>query len=184
MDAQSKTQTFTLTDNSSGKEFELPVKGGTIGPRVIDVRRLYAETGCFTYDPGYTSTGSCESTITYIDGEQGTLLYRGYPIQELAKHCDYPEVCYHLLYGELPSQDQHSKFEHDITYHTMLHEQLNTFYRGFRRDSHPMAIMCGFVGALSAFYLDSTDINDPHARMVASYRLIAKVPTIAAMAFK
>ena len=184
MNSQSNKKTFTLTDNSSGEQIELPVMEGTIGPRVIDVRRLYAETGCFTYDPGYTSTGSCESRITYIDGEEGVLLYRGYPIQELATNCDYPEVCYLLLYGDLPTQKQQSKFEHDITYHTMLHEQLNTFYRGFRRDSHPMAIMCGVVGALSAFYHDSLDISDPRHRMVASYRMIAKIPTIAAQAYK
>ena len=184
MNSQSNKKTFTLTDNSSGEQIELPVMEGTVGPRVIDVRRLYAETGCFTYDPGYTSTGSCESRITYIDGEEGVLLYRGYPIQELATKCDYPEVCYLLLYGELPTQKQQSKFEHDITYHTMLHEQLNTFYRGFRRDSHPMAIMCGVVGALSAFYHDSLDISDPRHRMVASYRMIAKIPTIAAQAYK
>ncbi|MCS5599547.1 MAG: citrate synthase [Rhodospirillales bacterium] len=184
MNSQSDKKTFTLTDNSSGEQIELPVMEGTVGPRVIDVRRLYAETGCFTYDPGYTSTGSCESRITYIDGEEGVLLYRGYPIQELATNCDYPEVCYLLLYGELPTQKQQSKFEHDITYHTMLHEQLNTFYRGFRRDSHPMAIMCGVVGALSAFYHDSLDISDPRHRMVASYRMIAKIPTIAAQAYK
>jgi citrate synthase len=184
MNSQSNKKTFTLTDNSSGEQIELPVMEGTVGPRVIDVRRLYAETGCFTYDPGYTSTGSCESRITYIDGEEGVLLYRGYPIQELATNCDYPEVCYLLLYGDLPTQKQQSKFEHDITYHTMLHEQLNTFYRGFRRDSHPMAIMCGVVGALSAFYHDSLDISDPRHRMVASYRMIAKIPTIAAQAYK
>ena len=184
MNSQSNKKTFTLTDNSSGEQIELPVMEGTAGPRVIDVRRLYAETGCFTYDPGYTSTGSCESRITYIDGEEGVLLYRGYPIQELATNCDYPEVCYLLLYGDLPTQKQQSKFEHDITYHTMLHEQLNTFYRGFRRDSHPMAIMCGVVGALSAFYHDSLDISDPRHRMVASYRMIAKIPTIAAQAYK
>ena len=184
MNLKSNKKTFTLTDNSSGEQIELPVMEGTVGPRVIDVRRLYAETGCFTYDPGYTSTGSCESRITYIDGEEGVLLYRGYPIQELATNCDYPEVCYLLLYGDLPSQEQQSKFEHDITYHTMLHEQLNTFYRGFRRDSHPMAIMCGVVGALSAFYHDSLDISDPRHRMVASYRMIAKIPTIAAQAYK
>jgi len=182
--SQSNTQTFTLTDNSNGRHYELPVIEGTVGPKVIDVRRLYLETGCFTYDPGYTSTGSCESRITYIDGEEGILLYRGYPIQDLAKHCDYPEVCYLLLYGELPTQEQKIKFEHDVTYHTMLHEQLNTFYRGFRRDSHPMAIMCGVVGALSAFYHDSLDISDPWHRMVASYRMIAKIPTIAAQAYK
>ena len=184
MNSQSNKKTFTLTDNSSGEQIELPVMEGTVGPRVIDVRRLYAETGCFTFDPGYTSTGSCESRITYIDGEEGVLLYRGYPIQELATNCDYPEVCYLLLYGDLPTQKQQSKFEHDITYHTMLHEQLNTFYRGFRRDSHPMAIMCGVVGALSAFYHDSLDISDPRHRMVASYRMIAKIPTIAAQAYK
>ena len=184
MNSQSNKKTFTLTDNSSGEQIELPVMEGTVGPRVIDVRRLYAETGCFTYDPGYTSTGSCESRITYIDGEEGVLLYRGYQIQELATNCDYPEVCYLLLYGDLPTQKQQSKFEHDITYHTMLHEQLNTFYRGFRRDSHPMAIMCGVVGALSAFYHDSLDISDPRHRMVASYRMIAKIPTIAAQAYK
>ena len=184
MNSKSNKNTFTLTDNSSGEQIELPVMEGTVGPRVIDVRRLYAETGCFTYDPGYTSTGSCESRITYIDGEEGVLLYRGYPIQELATNCNYPEVCYLLLYGDLPTQKQQSKFEHDITYHTMLHEQLNTFYRGFRRDSHPMAIMCGVVGALSAFYHDSLDISDPRHRMVASYRMIAKIPTIAAQAYK
>ena len=184
MNSQSNKKTFTLTDNSSGEQIELPVMEGTVGPRVIDVRRLYAKTGCFTYDPGYTSTGSCESRITYIDGEEGVLLYRGYPIQELATNCDYPEVCYLLLNGDLPTQKQQSKFEHDITYHTMLHEQLNTFYRGFRRDSHPMAIMCGVVGALSAFYHDSLDISDPRHRMVASYRMIAKIPTIAAQAYK
>ena len=184
MNSQSNIKTFTLTDNSSGEQIELPVMEGTVGPRVIDVRRLYAETGCFTYDPGYTSTGSCESRITYIDGEEGVLLYRGYPIQELATNCDYPEVCYLLLYGDLPTEEQQSKFEHDITYHTMLHEQLNTFYRGFRRDSHPMAFVCGVVGALSAFYHDSLDISDPRHRMVASYRMIAKIPTIAAQAYK
>ena len=184
MNSKSNKMTFTLTDDSSGEQIQLPVMEGTVGPRVIDVRRLYAETGCFTYDPGYTSTGSCESRITYIDGEEGVLLYRGYPIQELATNCDYPEVCYLLLYGDLPTQKQQSKFEHDITYHTMLHEQLNTFYRGFRRDSHPMAIMCGVVGALSAFYHDSLDISDPRHRMVASYRMIAKIPTIAAQAYK
>ena len=176
--------TYTLTDNSSGASYELPVINGTTGPNVIDVRRLYAETNCFTYDPGFTSTGSCESKITFIDGDQGILLYRGYKIAELAEHSDFPEVCYLLLYGELPSADQKEKFESDITYHTMLHEQLMYFFRGFRRDAHPMAVMCGVVGALSAFYHDSTDITDPKNRMVASYRLIAKMPTIAAMAYK
>ena len=181
---KSTAKSYTLTDNGSGQSFELPVIQGTVGPDVIDVRKLYAETGCFTYDPGYTSTGSCESKITYIDGDEGILLYRGYPIDELAEKSDFLEVCYLLLYGELPTQDQKHKFEHDIVYHSMLHEQLNYFFRGFRRDSHPMAVMCGVVGALSAFYHDSLEISDPKHRMVASFRLIAKMPTIAAMAYK
>ncbi|MEE2761379.1 MAG: citrate synthase, partial [Pseudomonadota bacterium] len=175
---------FTLTNNATGEEFELEVLNGSVGPKVIDVRRLYADTGYFTYDPGFTSTGSCESNITYIDGEEGILLYRGYPISDLAQYSDYTEVCYLLLYGELPDKAQKEKFNNDITYHTMLHEQVNMFYRGFRRDSHPMAIMCGVVGALSAFYHDSLDISDPWHRMVASYRMIAKIPTIAAQAYK
>jgi len=178
------TNSFTLTDNSSGDSWELSVLDGSVGPRVIDVRRLYADTDCFTYDPGFTSTGSCESKITYIDGDEGILLYRGYPIDQLAEKSDYLETCYLLLYGELPNQEEKSKFVHDITHHTMLHEQFNSFFHGFRRDAHPMAVMCGVVGALSAFYHDSLDINDPHHRMVSSYRLIAKVPTIAAQAFK
>ena len=177
-------ETFTLTENSTGRTFELPVIKGTTGPDVIDVRKLYAETGCFTYDPGFTSTGSCESRITYIDGDAGILLYRGYPIEELAEQSDYMEVCYLLLYGDLPNVEEKEKFRRDITYHTMVNEQINYFFRGFRRDSHPMAVMCGVVGALSAFYHDSTDINDPHHRMVASHRLIAKMPTIAAMTYK
>ncbi len=181
---KSHNQGFTLTDNRTGNSYELPVIQGTTGPDVIDVRRLYAETDCFTYDPGFTSTGSCESKITYIDGEKGILRYRGYPIDVLAEKSDFMEVCYLLLYGELPSPAQKKKFEHDISYHTMLHEQINNFFRGFRRDAHPMAVMCGVVGALSAFYHDSTDINDPKHRMVASYRLIAKMPTIAATAYK
>ena len=176
--------TATLTNNLSGESFEFPIVEGSVGPSVIDVRRLYAETGCFTYDPGFTSTGSCESKITYIDGDEGVLLYRGYAIDDLAFHSDFPEVCYLLLYGELPTAEQKAKFEHDITYHTMLHDQVNLFFRGFRRDSHPMAIMCGVVGALSAFYHDSLDIGDPWHRMVASYRLLAKIPTIAAQAYK
>jgi citrate synthase len=180
----SNERSFTLTDNSSGESWDLPVMHGTLGPDVIDVRKLYAQTGCFTYDPGFTSTGSCESKITYIDGDNGVLLYRGYPIEQLAEKSDFMEVCYLLLYGELPTADQKSKFEHDITYHTMVHEQMNTFLRGFRRDAHPMAVMCGMVGALSAFYHDSTDISDPKHRMVSSYRMIAKMPTIAALAYK
>ena len=163
---------------------DLQLLSGTIGPDVADVRRLYADTGLFTFDPGFTSTASCESKITYIDGNEGVLLYRGYPIEELAVHGDFSEVCYLLLFGELPSKVQKNEYVKGITYHTMVHEQLRNLFGGFRRDAHPMAIMCGVVGALSAFYHDSTDINDPHQRMIASYRLIAKMPTIAAMAYK
>ena len=176
--------TVTLIDGGTNKSYQLPVAAGTVGPRVIDVRNLYAETGYFTYDPGFTSTASCESQITYIDGEAGILLHRGYRIEDLAENSNFMEVCYLLLYGELPTQTQKGDFENDITYHSMVHEQLLTFYRGFRRDAHPMAIMVGVVGALSAFYHDSTDVDDPHQRMVASYRMIAKMPTIAAMAYK
>ncbi|HET9510788.1 MAG TPA: citrate/2-methylcitrate synthase, partial [Sphingomonas sp.] len=163
---------------------DYPVLSGTVGPDVVDIRKLYAKTGMFTYDPGFTSTASCESALTYIDGDQGVLLHRGYPIGELAEHSSFMEVSYLLLNGELPNQDELAKFEYTISRHTMLHEQLSTFYRGFRRDAHPMAVMCGVVGALSAFYHDSTDISDPHQRMIASHRLIAKMPTIAAMAYK
>ena len=174
----------TLSNPGSGQSWDMQIFPGTEGPRVIDVRRLYADTDMFTYDPGFTSTASCESKITFIDGEQGILLHRGYPIEQLAEQSDFMEVCYLLLHGELPDQRQKSEFERAITYHTMLHEQMLNFYRGFRRDSHPMAIMVGVVGALSAFYHDSTDINDPYQRMVAQHRLIAKMPTIAAMAYK
>ncbi|HEY0522331.1 MAG TPA: citrate synthase [Stellaceae bacterium] len=177
-------ETVTLTDNSTGKSYTFPLISGSIGPKVIDVRKLYAETDHFTYDPGFTSTGSCESKITYIDGDKGELLYRGYPIQELAEHSDFMEVSFLLLHGELPTPAEKKKFEWDIIHHTMVHEQLSTFYRGFRRDAHPMAVMCGVVGALSAFYHDSTDIHDARQREVASHRLIAKMPTLAAMAFK
>jgi len=177
-------ESVTLIDKASGQQFELPVLHGTIGPKVVDIRSLYGETGYFTYDPGYTSTGSCESKITYIDGDVGVLLHRGYPIDQLAEHSDYLEVCYLLLKGELPSVAQKAKFEIDIRTHTMVHEQIASFYHGFRRDAHPMAVMCGVVGALSAFYHDSLDIADPHQRMVASDRLIAKMPTIAAWAYK
>jgi citrate synthase len=177
-------ETITLTDNSSGKTSELPLMTGTDGPKVLDIRKLYADLGIFTYDPGFVATGSCESKITFIDGDEGVLLHRGYPIEELAVKSDFMEVCYLLLKGELPTTEQKAKFVHDITYHTMLHEQINYFYRGFRRDAHPMAIMCGVVGALSAFYHDSTDITDPYQRMVASYRLVAKMPTMAAWAYK
>jgi citrate synthase len=177
-------ETVTLTDNQSKKAVSLPLLPGTLGPKVVDVRKLYAETGMFTYDPGYTSTGSCESKITFIDGDEGVLLHRGYPIEELAEKSDFMEVCYLLLYGELPTEAEKTKFEQGVTRHTMLHEQMNFLYRGFRRDAHPMAVMCGVVGAMSAFYHDSTDINDPHQREIASYRLIAKMPTIAAWAYK
>src|SRR5690348_13950626 len=182
--AAKTNQNVTLTDNSTGKQVVLPLMSGTVGPKVIDIRHLYTETGHFTYDPGYTATGSCESKITYIDGDVGELMYRGYPIEQLAEKSDFPEVCYLLLYGELPTRDQKAAFVHAITHHTMVHEQLTRFFQGFRRDAHPMAVMCGVVGALSAFYHDSTDISDPHQRMVASHRLIAKMPTIAAMTYK
>src|SRR5579875_2943546 len=178
------TGTVTLTDDATGKSVQLPVLGGTIGPRVIDIRKLYAQTGYFTYDPGFMATASCRSSITYIDGDEGVLLYRGYPIQELAEKSDFIEVAYLLLYGELPTTKEKEKFVYDITHHTLMHDQINTFYLGFRRGAYPMSGMCCVIGALSAFYHDSTDIHDPHQRMVASYRLIAKMPTIAAMAYK
>ena len=176
--------TVTVTDDTTGKSVKLPLLEGTEGPRVIDIRKLYAEMGHFTFDPGFTSTGSCESAITYIDGDQGILLHRGYAIQDLAEHCDYLEVCYLLLNGELPNPQQKEEFAHTITYHTMVHEQLAKFYSGFRRDAHPMAVMCGVTGALSAFYHDSTDIFDPKQRMIAAHRLVAKMPTMSAMAYK
>ncbi len=178
------TKSFTLRDNTSGKEYELPVLDGTVGPSVIDVRKLHAQTGMFTYDPGFTSTGSCTSGITYIDGEKGVLLHRGYPIEALAEHSDYMEVCYLLLYGELPSPEESVEFTGIITRHTMLHEQLVRFFQGFRRGAHPMAIMTGVVGALSAFYHDGSDLPDPEQRMIAAHRIIAKLPTIAAYAYK
>ena len=166
------------------KSWEFPVRSGTIGPDVIDVSTLYKETGMFTYDPGFTSTASCESQITYIDGDIGTLLYRGYPIEQLAEQGDFLETCYLLLYGHLPTAAEKLDFDTRVTRHTMVHEQMSRFYTGFRRDAHPMAVMVGVIGALSAFYHDSTDIADPHQRMVASLRMIAKIPTIAAMAYK
>ena len=175
---------ITIVNNASGEQTAFPILQGTCGPKVIDIRKLYGATNLFTYDPGFTATGSCESKITFIDGEAGILLHRGYPIEELAAHSDFMEVCYLLLYGELPTTAQKDKFVYAITHHTMVHEQLHKFIDGFRRDAHPMAIMCGVVGALSAFYHDSTDISDPYQRMVASYRMIAKMPTIAAWAFK
>src|SRR4051812_26077385 len=176
--------TMTLTDNATGKSIELPVIEGSIGPKVIDIRKLYAQTGYFTYDPGFMATAACRSSITYIDGDEGILLYRGYPIKELADKSDFLEVAYLLLNGELPNPTQKKQFVYDITHHTMVHEQIATFFRGFRRDAHPMAVLCGVVGALSAFYHDSTDITDPEQRMIASHRLIAKMPTLVAMAFK
>ena len=166
------------------KGFDYPVLSGSTGPDVVDIRKLYAQTGAFTYDPGFTSTASCESKITYIDGDAGILLHRGYPIDQLAENSTFMEVAYLLLNGELPDGTTLEEFDRTITRHTMVNEQLATFFRGFRRDAHPMAILCGVVGALSAFYHDSTDITDPQQRMIASHRLIAKMPTIAAMAYK
>jgi citrate synthase I (hexameric type) len=170
--------------SAGGKDFDYPVLSGSVGPDVVDIRKLYGQTGMFTFDPGFTSTASCESALTYIDGDEGVLLHRGYPIGQLAENSSFMEVSYLLLNGELPSANELAKFETTISRHTMLHEQLATFYRGFRRDAHPMAIMCGVVGALSAFYHDSTDISDPDHRKISSHRLIAKMPTIAAMAYK
>jgi citrate synthase len=166
------------------KSYELPAFSGTEGPEVLDIRKLYGEADIFTYDPGFTSTASCESDITFIDGDKGILLYRGYSIDQLAEHSNFLEVCYVLLHGELPNKEEMAEFDKAITFHTMVHEQLAQFFRGFRRDAHPMAVMCGVVGALSAFYHDSTDINDPRQREIASHRLIAKMPTLAAMAYK
>ncbi len=168
----------------NGVEIDLPVIEGSVGPNVIDVRGLYKATGCFTFDPGFTSTGSCRSAITYIDGEKGELLYRGYPIEELGKHSNYMEVCFLLLYGHLPTRQEYDDFVGRVTIHTMLHEQMLHFFRGFRRDAHPMAIMCGVVGALAAFYHDSLDIEQADQREIASIRMISKMPTIAAWAYK
>src|SRR5215211_7243910 len=178
--ANIKTGKFVLDE----RQTSFPVYEGTIGPAVLDISKFYAETGMFTYDPGYTSTGSCESKITYIDGDEGILLYRGYPIEQLAEHGDFLETCYLLLYGDLPTAAQKADFDNRVTRHTMVHEQMMRFFQGFRRDAHPMAIMVACVGALSAFYHDSTDISDPYQRMVASMRMIAKMPTLAAMAYK
>jgi citrate synthase len=172
----------TVTVND--KSIELPVKAGSIGPSVVDIGKLYAQTGMFTFDPGFTSTASTESQITYIDGDEGVLLYRGYPIEQLAEHGDFLETCYLLLYGELPTAAQKGDFVYRVTRHTMVHEQMARFFQGFRRDAHPMSIMVASVGALAAFYHDSTDISDETQRMVASMRMIAKMPTLAAMAFK
>src|ERR1700709_2114681 len=170
--------------NYEGKDYEFQVYAGTQGPNAVDIRKLYDQADIFTYDPGFTSTASTESNITFIDGDKGVLQYRGYSIGDLAEHSSFLESCYLLLYGELPNPSQMEKFTYSITHHTMVHEQLASFFSGFRRDAHPMAVMCGVVGALSAFYHDSTDITDPKQRWLASHRLIAKMPTIAAMAYK
>jgi citrate synthase len=179
---QKRNATISFTDGSA--PVELPILGGTIGPDVVDIRTLLGKTGKFTYDPGFLSTASCRSAITYIDGDEGVLLYRGYPIEQLAQHCDFLEVCYLLINGELPDAEEKARFVQIVTRHTMVHDQLNNFFRGFRRDAHPMAVMVGTVGALSAFYHDSLDLNDPAHRQISAFRLIAKMPTITAMAYK
>jgi citrate synthase len=178
------TGSITVTMEGSNKSTTLPLLGGTLGPQVADIRRLYGDLGIFTFDPGYGATASCESTITYIDGDEGVLLYRGYPIEQLAEKSTFLEVAYLLLNGELPNKAQYAEFETGVTRHTMLHEQLRRFFDGFRRDAHPMAVMCGVVGAMAAFYHDNLNINDPEQRRIAAFRLIAKVPTIAAWAYK
>ena len=177
-----KLATLSFSDDSPSIDF--PVVPGTIGPEVIDIRPLYAKTGKFTYDPGFLSTASCASDITYIDGDAGVLLYRGYPIEQLAENCNFLEVAYLILNGELPNAQQKTDFDHTVSVHTMVHEQLTRFFAGFRRDAHPMAVLCGTVGALSAFYHDSLDINDPRSREISAFRLIAKLPTLTAMAYK
>lgn len=182
MDKISNTTPAKVTVGN--KNWDFPVLSGTIGPDAVDISKLYAQSGMFTYDPGFTSTASCISKITYIDGDKGELLYRGYPIEQLAEDGDFLETCYLLLYGELPTKAQKTDFDYRVTRHTMVHDQMARFFQGFRRDAHPMAVMVGCVGALAAFYHDSTDISDPHQRMVASMRMIAKLPTIAAMAYK
>ena len=174
----------TLSFSNGQSSVEMPVYKGTIGPDVIDIRKLYGQTGMFTYDPGFLSTASCQSAITFIDGDKGELLYRGYPIEQLATQCDFLETCHLLLYGELPNAQRKHDFTRTVTHHTMVHEQMQFFLRGFRRDAHPMAVLTGLVGALSAFYHDSTDINNPEHREVAAIRLIAKMPTLVAMAYK
>ncbi len=176
--------TLTMIDNRNGQSYEFPIVNGSEGPSLIDVSSLYQKTGMFTYDPGFTSTGSCKSAITFIDGEKGILLHRGYPIEQLVEKSNYLSVCYLLLHGELPSQVEQKEFENTIVLHTMLHEQLVAFYRGFKRSAHPMAVMVGVVGALSAFYHEDTDIHDPLQRMIAAHRLIAKMPTIGSYAYK
>jgi len=174
----------TLSFSDGSPSVDLPVYQGSIGPNVIDIRKLYAQTGMFTYDPGFLSTAACQSAITYIDGDKGELLYRGYPIEQLATQCDFLEVCHLLLNGDLPNAEQKKDFTYNVTMHTMVNEQMQFFLRGFRRDAHPMAVMTGLVGALSAFYHDSTDIHNPEHRQIAAIRLIAKMPTLVAMAYK
>ncbi len=181
-EAAKQTGSATLTLHN--KQYELPVFSGSVGPDVLDISKLYGQSGAFTYDPGFTSTAACKSDITYIDGDKGVLLYRGYPIEQLAEQGNFLETCHILLYGDLPSKQQYLDFKNRVTYHTMTHEQMNRFFSGFRRDAHPMAVMVGTVGALSAFYHDSIDITDPIQRDIASIRMIAKMPTIAAMAYK
>lgn len=176
--------TVTITNNATGQSEEFPLIKGTHGPEVFDIRHLYDKMGLFTYDPGYKSTASCESKITYIDGDQGILLYRGYPIEQLAEKSNFLEVAYLILYGELPTKEQYEKFNFTINHHSMVHEGLKNFIGGFRRDAHPMAILVGAVGAMSAFYHDSTDINNPKHQEISAHRLLAKIPTIAAMAYK
>jgi len=178
------TQKATLTFSDGTPALELPIYKGSVGPDVLDIRALYGKTGKFTYDPGFLSTASCNSTITFIDGDKGELLYRGYPIEQLATQCDFMETCYLLLYGELPNAKQKQEFTKRVTHHTMVNEQMQFFMRGFRRDAHPMAVMTGLVGALSAFYPDSMNLNDAHQRDISAIRLIAKLPTLVAMAYK
>ncbi len=184
MDATRGSNSVTITLDGSNRSATLPLLDGTIGPSVADIRKLYAELGIFTFDPGYGGTAACDSKITYIDGDAGVLLHRGYPIEQLAEHSTFLEVAYLLLNGELPNAAQRRGFEHDVMHHTMVHEQLRSFYNGFRRDAHPMAVMCGVVGAMSAFYHDSLHIDDPEHRRISAFRLIAKLPTIAAWAYK
>jgi citrate synthase len=182
LDPSNNKATLTFSDGAAA--LDLPIYKGTIGPDVIDIRQLYAKTGKFTYDPGFLSTAACDSSITYIDGDKGELLYRGYPIEQLATQCDYLETCYLLLYGELPNAAQKQKFDNTVTHHTMVNEQMQFFLRGFRRDAHPMAVMTGLIGAMSEFYPDSMNLNDPRQREISAHRLIAKMPTLVAMAYK
>jgi len=183
-DKHATGNTFTMTNNATGESFEMPVLSGTCGPDVVDIRKFYSETGHFTFDPSFTATGSCKSKLTFIDGDKGILMHRGYTIEELAEKSSFLEVAHLLLEGNLPNKKEFEQFDHNITYHTMVHEQINYFFRGFRRDAHPMAIMCGITGALSAFYHDSLDIWDERQREISAHRLIAKIPTLAAMTMK